>query len=102
MNIRTVSVVLSAFLLCGCSTWDSATSYVGLGQSEQSEPTQAAPENAAAAPTPAPADRTTRSDSWCQSVARSASKEAAGNGYDPATQQRSAVASYRQCRGTSD
>jgi hypothetical protein len=102
MNIRTVSAVLLAFLLCGCSTWDRAASYVGLEQGEQSEPTQAAPENTAAAPTPAPADRTTRSDSWCQSVAKSASNEAAGNGYDSATQQRSAVASYRQCRGASD
>lgn len=36
---------------------------------------------------------------WCRGVAHSAAMEAAGNGFDAATQQRRADAVYRQCAG---
>ncbi|HEY0281873.1 MAG TPA: hypothetical protein VGC27_04535 [Rhizomicrobium sp.] len=98
MNVRVIAVGFAAFLLCGCSYWNSATTYFGLGPSEQSEPPLAY--SAAAEPNPPPiqADQAARFDEWCQRVAKSAAEEAAGNGYDSATQQRRAAKSYQQCR----
>ena len=98
MNIRIVPVVFLAFLLCGCSTWNRATTYVGLRDSEPSEPPPAAVE-VYGAPATAPADQPSKSESWCQQVAKSAADDAAGNGFDAATQRRRAETTYRQCLG---
>jgi hypothetical protein len=102
MNIRIVPAFFAAFLLCGCSYWESATTYVGIGSTEQSEPPQAASQSADAAPTPAPADQAAKSDSWCQQIAKSARDDAAGNGFDSATQRRRAETTYRQCLGSTN
>jgi hypothetical protein len=77
MNIRMIATVFAALLLCGCSTWDGAMSYVGLRDSDQDAPP----------------------DDWCRQIAKAASEEAAGEGRDAATQQRKADTAYQQCSG---
>jgi hypothetical protein len=114
MNIRIITAVLAAFLLCGCTDadWDYALTYTGLGQADKNKPPQAGrtdnnqppqanPVRAEAAPAPVPAEQSAKADEWCQQVAKSARDEAAGNGFDLATQQRTAEAHYRQCLGLS-
>ena len=101
MNVRIIAAGLAAFLLCGCSYWNSATSYIGLGPSEQSEPPQPVPARTEVLTSPIPADQSARSDTWCQQIAKSAADEAAGNGFDSRTQRRRAEAAYRQCVGSS-
>ena len=115
MNIRIITAGLAAVLLCGCTDadWDRAMTYTGLGPSEQSEPSrgdqsaspQSEPSRPVAARTevvtaPLAADQAAGPDSWCQQVAKSAADEAAGNGFDAATQRRRAESTYRQCVGT--
>jgi len=104
MNIRIVTTVFAAFLLSGCSFWERATTYVGVGPTPQSEPAsepaaQAAPDGAQPAEPPVAAAQP-RSDTWCQQIAKSASIEAADNGFDSATQRRRAESTYRQCVGS--
>jgi len=110
MNIRIITMGFAAVLLCGCTDadWDHAMSYTGLGSSEQSEASQSeqsesprsVPARTEVVSAPLAADQATRPDSWCQQVAKSAVDDAAGNGFDAATQRRRAEASYRQCIGS--
>ena len=99
MNVRIIAVGLAAFLLCGCSYWDYATTYVGLGPSEQSEPRPVSA-GTEVVTSPIPADQSAKSDTWCQQIAKSAHDEAAGNGFDSRTQRRRAESVYRQCVGS--
>jgi len=100
MNLRMIAMGLTAFLLCGCSTWNSAMSYVGLRDSEQSEPSQPVPARTEVVTSPIPAMQSTESATWCQQIAKSARDEAAGNGFDSRTQRRRAESAYRQCVGS--
>ncbi|MGA7676327.1 MAG: hypothetical protein WCA78_14935 [Rhizomicrobium sp.] len=67
-------------------------SYVGLGESDQDA--QPAP---AAEAVPAPPVQASTPDDWCRQIAKAASEEAAGEGFDLATQQRRAETAYQQC-----
>ena len=96
MNIRMIAMIFAGFLLCGCSTWNGAMSYVGLGESDQ-DAQPAAASAAERAPTPTPPAQASTPDDWCRQVSKAASEEAAGEGFDPATQQRRAESTYRQC-----
>lgn len=101
MNVRIIAAGFAACLLCGCTDadWDHATTYVGLGPTQNDRP--APPASADAAPTSVATDQSAKSDSWCQQAAKSARDEAAGDGFDSATQQRRAESTYRQCVGYS-
>ena len=95
MNIRMIAAVFAGLLLCGCSTWDGALSYVGLGESDQDAQPAAAP--TASVPAPASPTQGSTPDDWCRQISRAASEEAAGEGRDAATQQRKADTAYQQC-----
>ena len=103
MNCRIVVVVFAGLLLCGCTipSWDQMTTYAGLRSAEQAAPPQAAPAEAEAATTSPSVTQASRSDSWCQQMAKADSVDAASNGFDAATQRRRAEASYRQCVASS-
>lgn len=70
-------------------------SYVGFGQPDQDAPLAAVPADDAAAAMPAV--QTSKADDWCREIAKAARENAAGNGFDAATQQRRAQAVYQQC-----
>lgn len=95
MKLRVLGAVLAAGVLGGCTNadWDHATSYVGLGNSDQptAQPRQA--EAAPAAPTPA-------ADGWCDEVAKAAQTDAAEQGFDIPTQQHRAQAAFQQCNAS--
>ncbi len=94
MNIRMIAAVcFTGFLLCGCSTWDDAMSSVGLRDAEDAAPSAAAPTTTQTAP---PAQASTPDD-WCRQIGKAAGEEAAGEGFDLATQQKRAESTYRQC-----
>lgn len=92
MNHRVVAVLFAAGLLSGCTDadWDHALSYTGLSKAD---PAQPAPKAEVAATVPAaPA-----ADTWCVEVAKSTQTEAALDGFDGQTQQRRALAAFKQC-----
>jgi hypothetical protein len=103
MNSRVIIVVLAGVLLCGCSSadWHHATSYVGLGQDDQAVPAKADPDDAEAATTSPSPGQASRSDDFCQRMAKGESNDAAADGFDAATQRRRAESSYQQCMETS-
>ena len=103
MNIHVIGTVFVGLLLSGCTlpSWDSMTSYVGLGSTEQAEPSRAASTEAEAAPSPTPAAQGALTDDWCQRAAKTSSVDAANNGFDRRTQRRRAEATYRQCLASS-
>ena len=80
-----------------------------VGASETSPATPAPPAVAAPSPTqqagaaptpaaqPAPQSSPVAADAFCQSVAQSASKEAANQGFDADTQRTRALTAYNQC-----
>jgi hypothetical protein len=108
MNIRIIGAVFAGLLLCGCSlpSWDSMTTYVGLGPDDQATPPKAAPaegtpDEVNAAPTSTPAAQASPSDNWCEQIAKASAADAADNGFDLATQQHRAETTYRQCLASS-
>ena len=98
MKIRVIGLGLVGLVLCGCSTgsWDRATRYVGLGPEDNDAPMTAQSDTA---PTPLPAAQESKSEVWCRQAAKSAMSDAASDGFDAATQQHRAEATYRQCLG---
>jgi hypothetical protein len=106
MNIRVITAVFAGLMLCGCGTWDSTLDYVGLGGSDQeaqpapadqSAPAQASTQTSTATSSYAPSGQASRQEDWCRQIARAAGEEAAGEGFDAATQQRRADTAYQQC-----
>ena len=97
MNTRVIATIFVGLLLSGCSTWNGALSYVGLRDSNDAASPPAASTEAASAPAPAPLGRSSNQDDWCRQTAKAAGEEAAGEGFDAATQQSRADATYRQC-----
>ena len=95
MNTRVIAAIFAGLLLCGCGTWNEGLSYVGLRDSNDAAPPPPAPIQVA--PAPAPLRRDSTPDDWCKQTAKAAGEEAAGEGFDAATQQRRAVATYEQC-----
>jgi hypothetical protein len=102
MNIRVIAAISAGLLLCGCSTWNGALTYVGLRDSNDAAPPLAAPVETAPQPAPMPLSRTSRQEDWCRQTARAAGEEAAGEGFDAATQQSRADTTYRQCMAPAD
>ena len=98
MKIRVIGVGLIGLILCGCSagSWDRATRYVGLGPDDQAPPTAAQSDTASELP---PVAQESKSAIWCRQAAKSAMSDAASDGFDAATQQHRAEATYRQCLG---
>jgi hypothetical protein len=92
MKVRVAAMAVVSLFLAGCTDadWDHVFSYAGLD-----------PDNtpvAAAQETTAPAEQAAASnDSWCRDLAQSASRDAAAQGFDAATQQQRAQTSYKQC-----
>jgi hypothetical protein len=112
MNIRVIAAVFAGFTLCGCSYWNDTMDYVGLGGSgqeeqpasvpaDQSAQTQASTQTSTAASSYAPSGQASRQEDWCRQIARAAGEEAAGEGFDAATQQRRADTAYQQCSAPS-
>ncbi|MGA7710772.1 MAG: hypothetical protein WCA81_02645 [Rhizomicrobium sp.] len=101
MNTRVIAAIFAGLLLCGCSTWNGALTYVGLRDSNDAAPPPAVPVETAPIPAPAPASapigRDSTPEDWCRQTAKAAGEEAAGEGFDAATQQKRAVAVYQQC-----
>lgn len=98
MKMRIIGAVFAGLALAGCSDsdWNTTMSYVGLGQSDS-----AAQASAAAEPVAAPTPAASKSDDWCREIAKAASDDAAGNGFDAATQRHRAKLTYRQCSESS-
>ncbi len=100
MNMRIIGAVFAGLLLAGCTDadWDHAMSYAGLGQSDQTAPaTEPVAATPAETPAAAGAAQVSTSEAWCREIAKAASDDAAGNGFDAATQQHRAELTYRQC-----
>jgi len=117
MTMRVIAALFCVSLLGGCtdSQWDNALHYVGLGPSAPSASGPAAPADEtapAAAPAPAPAQATApapaapaapppgvteETDVWCRQIAKAARVDAAGDGFDTATQDRREKTAYEQC-----
>ena len=108
MKIRITFCLAAALFLSACSEqdWNHALTFTGLGDSREnpSPPpaaarpapvtAQAAPATAQPAPAAMPEGAQPQPNAFCMSVA---TEDASGNDFDPATQQRVFVQSYRQC-----
>jgi hypothetical protein len=107
MKIRITAFLAAALLLSACSDqdWNHALTFTGLGGSHENpspqpvaaaRPAQPAPVTAQAGSMPAsvPEGAQPQPNAFCVSVA---TQDASGNDFDPATQQRVFVQSYRQC-----
>ena len=108
MKIRIAVCLTAALFLSACSDqdWSHALTFAGLGGSPENPPpppaaparpqaaAQPAPVTAQAAPAPVPEGAQPQPNAFCVSVA---TQDAGGNDFDPATQQRVFVQSYRQC-----
>jgi len=114
MNTRIIAAVFAGLMLGGCSAWNDTLDLVGLGGSNQEEqpaaaptdqPAQAAAQPSSQAPAQtsaavtgyAPTGHPSAREDWCRQIARAAGEEAAGEGFDAATQQRRADTAYQQC-----
>lgn len=104
-STRIALLIAAAFCLSACTDqdWNHALSFVGVkGGQNAAAPAQAArpaqqPTAAAARPAPAPAqtaDAAPKPNEFCLGVA---TQDSQANDFDPATQQRVLVQSYRQC-----
>jgi hypothetical protein len=107
---RVAAFLAAALFLSACSDqdWNHALTYAGLGGSRENAaiqpaaaaappPTsvaQSAPAPVQAAPAPVPEGAQPQPNAFCGAVA---SQDATGNDFDPPTQQRVFVQSYRQC-----
>ena len=110
MKIRITAFLAATLFLSACSDqdWSHALTFAGLGGAREnpappsaapSRPqatAQSAPVTAQAAPAPAamPEGAQPQPNAFCMSVA---TQDASSNDFDPATQQRVFVQSYRQC-----
>ena len=102
MKIHIAICLAAASLLSACSEqdWNHALTYTGLGGSH--EEAVAAPPAQAGTPAPVtvvtaapiPEGAQPQPNAFCESVAAG---DAKGNDFDPPTQQRVFVQSYRQC-----
>lgn len=111
MRIPKLAVLALAFSLplsaCSSGDWDNLTSFGGASNDDEevvaeapAAPSQAvsAPRQVASTAAPsAPAQAAPAMDPWCSQVMTADVAMAQRNGLDQATQQRMAVASYRQC-----
>jgi hypothetical protein len=98
MNIRMIGAVLiTGFLICGCSTWNNTLSYVGLRDSKEAAPPAEALPTTQTAPMPTLPDQASTPDDLCRRIGKAAGEEAAGEGFDAATQQRKTETAYQQC-----
>jgi hypothetical protein len=98
---RVAALAAAVVMLCGCSTWESTMSGLGLYGPEDVPPAPAmsAPTSQSRAPMPlAATPQTAQASDWCHQVAEQDRETAAENGFDRATQQRRYQTSYRQCR----
>lgn len=106
MMPRIAAFLAAALLLSACSDqdWNHALTYAGLGGSHEDQPAQPADSPhptamaqsapAQTAPAPVPEGAQPQPNAFCEAVA---SQDATGNDFDPPTQQRVFVQSYRQC-----
>ncbi|HUO03144.1 MAG TPA: hypothetical protein VMU31_10225 [Rhizomicrobium sp.] len=101
MKIRIVISLAAACLLSACSEqdWNHALSFTGLGGSHEDQPAPPPPQARSAPPAqvaaaPIPEGAQPQPNAFCESVA---SEDAKRNDFDPPTQQRVFVQSYRQC-----
>lgn len=108
MKIRIVTFLAAAMLLSACSEqdWNHALTFTGLNSAPENQPAaapapraNAAPVTApmtaqAATPAPIPEGAQPQPNAFCESVA---SGDAKSNDFDPPTQSRVFVQSYRQC-----
>jgi hypothetical protein len=98
MKIRIAAFLAAACFLAGCSDqdWNHALTFTGLGGSHDDQPPPAAPAPTVAQviPAPVPEGAQPQPNAFCESVA---SQDAGGNDFDPPTQRRVFVQSYRQC-----
>ena len=95
MKFRVLAAFGALLMLPGCVSYDDTMGFLGLGNSTADAdtfPGDAPP----AAIAPAVASVTT-DDTWCKQIAGSDLRHAQADGFDPATQQRMATASYKQC-----
>ena len=97
MNTRAIAAIFAGLLLCGCSTWNEGLTYVGLRDDNDAAPPPAAPVRTVPLAAHAQLGRDSTPEDWCRQTAKAAGEEAAGEGFDAATQQRRAVAVYQQC-----
>jgi len=110
MNIRLIAAVFAGLMLSGCSTWDDTLDMVGFGGSNQeAQPDSAPAAQSASAQTPTATQASAQAPSysgpspyssnenWCRQISKAAGEEAAGEGFDSATQQRRADTTYQQC-----
>ncbi len=101
MKSHIPAFLAAAVFLAGCTDqdWSHALTYVGVHNSERDMP-EARPVPAAARPAPAQsapvqaADAAPHLNAFCQAVAMQDSQR---NDFDPPTQQRVLIQSYRQC-----
>ena len=103
MKIRIAMFLAAACLLSACSDqdWDHALTFTGMGGAHEDAPA-ARPSNTNTAPAPMTAQAAApipegaqpQPNAFCASVA---SQDANSNDFDPPTQQRVFVQSYRQC-----
>ncbi|OJT95015.1 MAG: hypothetical protein BGN82_07595 [Alphaproteobacteria bacterium 65-7] len=97
--MKTLSLLLCALLLAGCSDLERWTSFQRSDAPDMAEAaapppaTQMSATQVQAAPAPLAAQQPVLNP-FCQSVA---AQDAAGNGFDTATQQRMIQRSYAQC-----
>ena len=115
---RVTAFAALAVMLCGCSTWESTMSGLGLYGPEDvaaspsapsaASPSSASPDAARAHPMlrnselAADGSHTQMGGDWCRQAAEQDREMAAENGFDKATQQRRYLVSYRQCTAMQD
>ena len=103
MKLRFAGLVLAASLLGACTDadWDHTMSFVGMGDSPGGDPPPAAATTAQNLSPPArpatPAAAASSDEAWCREVATYERQNAAGMGYDAATQQHDYDTRYNQC-----
>jgi hypothetical protein len=96
MNFRVISGVAATLLLAGCTDadWTRTMSYVGIEQSTETLPRAQPKASPAAVPV---VQATAAPNNWCLAVATNDKNQAASNGFDQDTQQKTFVTSYTQC-----
>lgn len=104
MKVRVAAILLAASVLGGCTDadWDHAFSYVGLdsGAKPAAEPAAQAADAQANGAQPGKQVAAAPGDQWCAEVAKAAIEEAAGQGFDEATQRHRGLTALKQCAGS--
>lgn len=104
-TLAVLALAVSLPLTACSSEWDYLTSFGSPSRDDEevvaeapaAQPASAPRQVASAAPASAPAQAAPAMDPWCSQVMTADVAMAQRNGLDQATQQRMAIASYRQC-----